>query len=165
MKLFTLKREQFIRRPIREVFSFFSKPENLAVITPKALGFSILTPSPISMGKGTLVDYTIALSGFRIRWTTLITRYEPPYSFVDVQLRGPYTYWHHTHSFKPAKDGTLMTDEVRYALPFGILGTMVHGLLVERKLRHIFDHRAEILEKLFITEPARVATVSRKRKV
>jgi hypothetical protein len=149
MVLYTLKREQHFERPLREVFSFFSKPENLVLITPKKLAFNILTPTPISMRDGALVDYTINLRGLRVRWTTIIAHYDPPHSFVDVQLRGPYAYWHHTHSFTEVKGGTLMTDEVRYALPFGPIGAIAHDLWVRRELMKIFEYRRRVLAERF----------------
>lgn len=153
MKLYTLKRQQYIQRPIQEVFGFFSKPENLAVITPSELGFRILTPSPVPMHTGSLIDYTIKVIGFRVRWRTLIAHFNPPYSFVDVQTRGPFAYWRHTHSFEKAEGGTMMTDEVRYALPFGLFGALVHNLFVKRQLENIFGYRARILSDRFPGAP------------
>ena len=82
-----------------DVFNFFSMPENLVKITPKSLSFTILTPKPIDMEKGTLIDYTISLMGFPVHWRTLISDYNPPHSFIDQQIKGPYAFWHHTHTF------------------------------------------------------------------
>jgi len=149
MKIYTLKYEQYIDRPIGEVFDFFSRPENLARITPAALGFIILTPSPIDMQVGTLVSYMIRLFGFRVRWTSIITTYIPPVKFVDEQLKGPYSFWHHTHMFYKRNGGTLIVDEVRYAIPFGLLGEIVRRFFVRRQLDKIFSYRAEIIGKIF----------------
>ena len=99
MKLYTLISTQFIEKSIDEVFTFFSKPENLSVITPSKLGFKILTPTPIEMGPGRIIDYQIYLLGIPIHWRTLITDYNPPNMFVDQQIKGPYNMWHHTHTF------------------------------------------------------------------
>lgn len=148
MKIYTLRRQQVISRPVREVFKFFQSPENLEKITPTSVGFNILTPGPIKMQTGTVLDYTIRLLGFPVRWTTLISEYDPPYRFVDIALHGPYSFWHHTHTFEESEQGTLMTDEVRYALPFGLLGRIVHSLWVKRRLDHIFDYRARIMGQL-----------------
>lgn len=145
----TLHREQFVPRPLAEVFPFFAKPENLAAITPSDLGFRILTPTPIVMKEGALVDYTIGLLGLRVHWRTMITAHEPPFRFVDQQLKGPYAFWHHTHTFEEVEGGTMIRDEVRYLLPFGPLGRLVHALFVRRKLASIFDHRHRIIEGLF----------------
>jgi len=148
MRLYTLKREQIIKRPREEVFGFFERPENLERITPRSVGFEILTPRQISMHTGTVLDYTIRLLGIRVRWTTLITAHEPPKRFADVALKGPYSFWHHTHTFEELGNHTLMIDEVRYALPFGGLGRLVHALWVKRQLKHIFDYRAEVIREL-----------------
>jgi ligand-binding SRPBCC domain-containing protein len=149
MTPFVLRAEQLIKRPIDDVFAFFNKPENLAVLTPDSLGFRILTPTPIEMKEGSLIDYTIKLAGIRVRWTTLITAFDPPYKFVDQQLRGPYSFWHHTHTFKETDEGTLINDAVQYTLPFGALGKLVHTLIVKRRLENIFKYRAEAIEGYF----------------
>lgn len=153
MKMYTLKKQQLIARPRDQVFRFFESPENLEKITPQAVGFNILTPRPINMQAGTVLDYTIRLAGLPVRWTTLISEYHPPCRFRDVSLRGPYSFWHHTHTFEEVEGGTLMTDEVRYVLPFGPLGQMVHALWVKRQLKRIFDFRAEVIEQLLEETP------------
>jgi ligand-binding SRPBCC domain-containing protein len=153
MKIYTLQAEQFVARALPEVFEFFSRPENLARITPPSLGFVILTPSPIEMRVGTQIDYTIRIAGIPLRWRTLISVYDPPNRFVDEQLKGPYVYWHHTHRFYSVLGGTMINDEVRYALPFGPLGLPAHWLFVRRKLDQIFSHRKAIVEKIFVALP------------
>ena len=150
--VFTLEQRQLVKRPLVEVFGFFSRPENLERLTPKNLGFRILTPTPIVMKEWSVIDYSIRIAGLPVRWTTLITLYEPPHRFVDLQLKGPYSYWHHTHTFSDSADGTLITDEVRYALPFGILGRLVRALVVRRQLDTIFRDRSYVIEKLFSQE-------------
>ena len=155
MKIYTLKREQLIDRPRREVFAFFERPENLERITPASMGFEILTPRPILMQTGTVLDYTIRLFGLPLRWTTVITAYNPPHSFADVALHSPYSFWHHTHTFAEVDGGTLMTDEVRYALPLGPVGRLANSHWVKRQLERIFDFRAEAIRKL-IDSPGRV---------
>jgi ligand-binding SRPBCC domain-containing protein len=147
--VYTLKRTQFIGRPLKDVFAFFEKPENLARLTPKSVGFEILTPTPIVMRTGTTVDYTIKVFGVRRFWTTLITDYDPPYRFVDVQLKGPYAFWHHTHQFEETRGGSTIHDTVRYVLPCGPLGWVMHRLLVRHQLRRIFDYRANVIASLF----------------
>lgn len=148
MKVYTLKREQLIRRPRQDVFQFFERPENLEKITPGNMGFVILTPRPILMRAGAVLDYTVRVLGIRIRWTTLIESYDPPERFTDVSIKGPYSFWHHTHTFEEVSKGTLMTDIVRYALPMGWLGRLMHALTVKRQLNHIFDYRAGVIDKL-----------------
>ncbi len=147
MKIYTLKRRQHLQHPIDQVFPFFQKPENLSRLTPDHLHFQILTPSPVSMHTGSVIDYVITLFGMEMHWTTMISEYKPPYRFVDVQLRGPYAFWHHAHLFEEADDGGVwMTDEVHYALPFDWLGELVHFLWVKKELEHIFNFRAHIVK-------------------
>lgn len=149
MKLYTLKRTQLIKHPREEVFKFFKKPENLEKITPVDVGFAILTPLPIEIHTGTILDYKINLLGFHIRWTTLITNYSEPEQFTDVALKGPYSFWHHRHTFEESEKGTIMTDEVTYAIPFGILGRLTHKFWIKKQLENIFDYRAQVISSLF----------------
>lgn len=149
MNIHILKKEQVVPRPVNEVFTFFEKPENLARITPPRLGFRIVTPSPIVMRSGARFEYTIRVMGVRIRWTSLISEYEPPFRFVDEQVRGPYAYWHHTHTFVEVEGGTLVGDEVRYALPLGVLGSLARRLAVRRQLEDIFSYRARVIDEMF----------------
>ena len=149
MKIYSLKREQFIDKPAEQVFEFFNRPENLSRITPPWLGFKIMTPPPLVMKEGALVDYSIRLLIFRIHWRTIISLYDPPHRFVDEQLKGPYSFWHHTHTFAPKEGGTLIIDEVRYVLPLGFIGRIINWLFIRWQLKKIFDYRAEIIENFF----------------
>lgn len=149
MTINTLTRQQFVPAPPEKVFGFFSRPENLAHLTPPDLGFVILTPGPIEMKQGALIDYTIRLLGIPVRWTTLITSYAHGRSFVDEQLKGPYSFWRHSHFFEAAPGGTIVSDEIRYALPFGPAGGLIHRLAVRSRLAAIFDYRASMIGKIF----------------
>ena len=151
MKVYKLKFKQVINSSLDDVFSFFSNPENLSKITPEKLGFNILTPTPIKMKEGQLIDYSIKLLGKKIRWRTIITEYIPKVKFVDQQLKGPYSMWHHTHEFRDVDGKVEMTDEIYYVMPFGILGRLVNFLFVSRDLNNIFKHRVEIINKIFDT--------------
>jgi len=150
MKVHRYYREQTVDYPLDGVFEFFARPENLARITPPSMGFTILTPSPIAMRAGALIDYSVRTLGISMRWTTLIAAYDPPHSFVDVQLRGPYSFWHHTHTFGADGNRTRITDEVRYVLPFGPLGNIAHRLFVRRRLEGIFEYRSSIIDQLLV---------------
>jgi ligand-binding SRPBCC domain-containing protein len=144
----TLIREQVLPRMPDEVFSFFADAGNLEAITPPWLRFAVVTPRPIAMGVGTLIEYRLTLHRLPIRWLTRIDVWEPGVRFVDLQLRGPYALWHHTHEFEPAGDDrTLMRDVVRYALPLGPLGAAAHRLFVRRDLARIFAFRAETIAR------------------
>jgi ligand-binding SRPBCC domain-containing protein len=136
------------------VFPFFERPENLAVITPSWLGFRIVTTSPIQMKEGTVIEYSIRVMGIRTTWKSRISVYDPPCAFADEQLEGPYTFWHHTHRFIEVDGGTLLVDEIRYSMPFSILGQIVHSLVVRKQLQRIFRYRAQAIERMFgCTEP------------
>jgi hypothetical protein len=149
MKTFEINMKQYINKPLEVVFEFFSKPENLEMITPKSLSFNILTPTPIKMEKGSLIDYTIRLFGVPIHWRTLISDYEPPFRFVDQQIKGPYTFWHHTHTFKLVEGGVEIIDEVKYSLPLGWLGTLAHAIWVRKDLEEIFEYRKTVIQNYF----------------
>lgn len=153
MKLYTFKREQILPRSLEEVFSFFERPENLEAITPPWLHFKMITPTPIHMKQGSIFDYTLLVRGFSLHGASIITAYDPPHSFVDQQLRGPYEYWYHTHNFVEVEDGTKIVDEVRYIMPYGLLGRLAHALMVGPDLQEIFDYREMAVEKLFLTCP------------
>ena len=152
---YTLHREQIVNAPLEEVFAFFSQPENLQELTPSWVGFRFRTPSPIPMHPGALIDYTITTHGLPLRWRTQITEFDAPHLFVDVQLRGPYKLWIHTHRFErhddPEAEGgaTRIIDHVRYRLPLGPLGRIAHALFVRRDLAKIFDFRAHAIGERF----------------
>lgn len=143
--------------PLDRVFAFFADAANLERITPPWLNFSIITPMPISLAKGGLIDYQIRLHGIPIRWRTRIADWNPPHSFVDEQLKGPYALWHHTHEFFPVPDhlggGTRMIDTVRYRVPFGPLGEIARKLFVTRDLERIFAYRRDNLAALMGVSP------------
>ena len=144
-----LERRQPLALPAERVFEFYSDARNLERITPPWLGFEVTTPGAIEMRPGTLIDYRLRLRGVPVRWRTRIETWEPPHRFVDVQLRGPYALWEHTHSFEPdGGAGVVIGDRVRYALPLGPLGDLAHTLLVRRDLERIFDYRRHAVAEL-----------------
>ena len=145
MKEHVLRREQVLEAPLGQAFEFFSRAEHLEAITPPWLRFRITSPTPIEMHAGTLIRYRLALRGIPISWLTRIEEWEPPHRFVDMQLRGPYGLWHHTHTFEPIDEGsrTLMTDIVRYGQRFGAAGALAQKLFVERDVERIFDFRRD----------------------
>jgi ligand-binding SRPBCC domain-containing protein len=151
MAIHTLRREQFIPRPLEEVFAFFADARNLAVITPEWLNFQILTPEPVAMRPGTRLDYRLKWHGLPIRWQTGIEEWNPPHGFTDVQLRGPYRRWHHAHTFVTEPKGARMLDVVRYELPLGPFGDLAHAITVRRDLERVFDYRSQAIERLFPT--------------
>jgi ligand-binding SRPBCC domain-containing protein len=148
LRYHVLRREQRLPGAPDEVFGFFGDAHNLEAITPPFLGFRVLTPHPIDMRAGALIEYRLRLRGLPLSWLTRIEEWIPGVRFVDAQLAGPYRLWHHTHEFEPDGDrGTLMRDTVRYALPYWPLGEVAHPL-VARDLGAIFDHRASAVAAL-----------------
>ncbi|MFQ5830746.1 MAG: CDP-paratose 2-epimerase [Candidatus Methylomirabilia bacterium] len=123
-----------------EVFPFFAAPENLVTVTPRWLHLSVLA-APVELEAGAVIDCQIRWFGVRFRWRSLIREYDPPYRFVDVQLRGPYARWEHRHLFLDADGGTWVEDRVTYRLPLGPVGQWAHALLVRRQLEAIFAYR------------------------
>lgn len=130
--------------PIEEVFAFFADAGNLDRITPPELHFRILTPQPIDIHRGTLIDYRLRLFGISFDWRTEITQWEPPHRFVDEQLRGPYRSWVHSHRFHEADGQTTVEDEVRYQLPLRPLGELAEPM-VRAQLQRIFSYRKKMI--------------------
>ena len=142
---FRLNSEILLNRNLDEVFAYFSDAKNLEELTPPFLNFKIITPTPIEMKEGAIIDYKIIVRFLPIYWRTLINVWNPPHLFVDEQIKGPYRYWIHQHSFEAQGEKTLVRDYVRYQV-FG--GKIVHKLFVEPDLVKIFSYRQEkLLEK------------------
>ena len=144
-----LERTQIIEHPLTEVFEFFADAGNLERITPPELNFKIITPQPIDIKKGALIDYPLKLRGIPITWKTEITLWDPPHSFVDTALKSPYKQWIHLHTFEQRANGeTIMKDIVRYRLPLETLGDLAHWY-VKKELKYIFDYRYKVIEEIF----------------
>ena len=134
-----------------EAFAFFADASNLEAITPSWLRFRILTPQPIVVGEGTLIDYRLRLHGVPIRWRARIEGWEPGRCFVDTQIEGPFALWQHTHTFEEQSGGTLIRDRVEYRMPLGVVGALAHRLVIGRDLERIFDHRRSAISRLLGT--------------
>jgi ligand-binding SRPBCC domain-containing protein len=134
--------------PPEEAFRFFTDPQNLEAITPPWLSFRIVE-APDRLVGGSLLRYRLRLFGVPIHWRTRILDWRPPRSFTDLQLRGPYALWEHTHRLSPAAGGTEIHDHIRYRIALGPVGRLVQRLLVRRCLDEIFDYRAERMRELF----------------
>jgi len=146
MRVREVKTELWLPLPPERVFPFFADAENLDAITPPWLHFLIITPRPIEMRAGALIDYKLRVRGLPLRWRTLIKEWQPPHRFVDEQVRGPYRQWIHTHTFEPRSGGTLARDVVQYSVPFDFIA---HTLFVRRDIEKIFAFRQETLRKRF----------------
>lgn len=143
------EQEQLVRSARGEVFTFFADAANLERITPASLRFEIRSPRPIAMRAGAIIDYQLSLFGLKFRWRTLIESFDPDSGFVDVQIKGPYRSWRHSHRFSDAPGGTLVRDRIEYELPLGPFGELARRLFVERQLRRIFDFRRAAIEQAF----------------
>ena len=146
MKTFRFEASQFVPRPREEIFEFFSNAANLEAITPPWLSFHIVTPKPIQMHEGALIDYRLRVHGIPLRWRTRITLWEPPHRFMDEQLRGPYRLWQHEHAFEQVDGGCLMQDRVNYAV---IGGALVNRWFVRRDVERIFNYRTQRIAAFF----------------
>ena len=150
MRIREFQCELWLPLPPDELFPFFADAGNLDAITPPWLHFRIVTPHPIEMRAGALIDYKLRVRGVPLRWRTLIREWNPPHSFIDEQIRGPYRQWVHRHTFEPKDGGTLARDIVHYAVPFDFIA---HRLLVRPDIEKIFAYRQEALRKKFGAKP------------
>ena len=150
----TIERAQLVPLEADKAFAFFADAYNLEAITPPWLRFRILTPRPIDMREGALIEYRLALHHVPCRWHTRIDAWLPGRRFVDRQLSGPFALWEHTHTFESQAGGTLIRDFVRYEMPFGPLGEIARRMLIGRDLERIFDYRHAAIEQLLASSAA-----------
>jgi ligand-binding SRPBCC domain-containing protein len=144
-----LERAQRLDVPAERAFAFYGDARNLEALTPPWLRFRVTSAPAGLLQAGALIEYRLKLHGVPVRWRTRIEVWEPPVRFVDVQLRGPYALWEHTHTFAPAGPGAVeIRDRVRYRIPFGPLGDLAHALFVRSDLERIFDYRRDAVAGL-----------------
>ncbi|MEY4384878.1 MAG: hypothetical protein RLY20_161 [Verrucomicrobiota bacterium] len=146
MRVREFKTALWLPTPPEELFPFFANPMNLDAITPPWLHFRIVTPQPIEIRAGAIIDYRLRVHGVPLRWQTLIKEWEPPHRFVDEQIVGPYRQWIHTHTFEPRDGGTLAHDKVEYSVPFDLIA---YPLFVRRDIKKIFAFRQAMLSRKF----------------
>ncbi len=145
MPFYELTDHFVVAASVERTWSFFSSAANLPRITPPWLGFRIVTPEPIRIENDALLDYTIKWFGVPIRWRTKIIDWQPPHRFIDLQVRGPYTLWHHQHAFTPTAEGVACTDRVIYKVPVPGVGRAVNALVVRKQLLEIFRFRRRVI--------------------
>ena len=149
MRVHVFEKSQRVELPLEEAFAFYGDGANLEPLTPPWLHYEVIAPKPLTLRQGTLLEYRLKLHRVPIHWKTLIETWEPPLRFVDIQAKGPYSLWEHTHLFEA--DGpaaTVIHDRVRYAIPFGPLGALAHRLFVRRDLERIFEFRSNAVAEL-----------------
>ena len=150
MKIYTLHKKQNLPISLDQAWEFLSSPENLKTITPDYMGFNILSGADKPMYSGQIIQYIVTpVLGIKTKWVTEITHVKDKQYFVDEQRFGPYSLWHHKHFIKEIENGVEMEDIIDYKVPFGILGQLVHPILVKPKLEEIFSYRTKKLEELF----------------
>jgi ligand-binding SRPBCC domain-containing protein len=150
MKIYTLHKKQRLPITVQQAWDFLSDPKNLKVITPDYMGFHILSGADRPMFAGQIIQYIVTpVLGIKTKWVTEITHVTDKHYFVDEQRFGPYALWHHKHFIKEIDGGVEMEDIIDYKVPFGILGQLIHPVLVKPKLEEIFNYRTKKLEGLF----------------
>jgi ligand-binding SRPBCC domain-containing protein len=153
---YIVESRMWLPKPRTEVFAFFADPANLVRVTPPWLRLRLLEPPP-AMAAGVTFDLSLAWLGLPLRWRTFIREFDPPFRFLDVQVRGPYARWEHRHLFLAEAGGTAVEDRVVYRLPLGPVGKLTHVLIVHRQLRSIWSYRrqrvAELLASVFDAAP------------
>lgn len=151
MKIYKRRFEQLVKADIDTVWDFFSRPENLNVLTPKDMKFEIITElHDVEMYPGMMIEYKVSpFSGISMDWLTEITQVRKHEFFIDEQRNGPYKLWHHQHHFAQIEHGVKMTDILHYAIPLGILGKIANSIMVSKRIDDIFEYRFEAVENLF----------------
>lgn len=150
MKIYTLHKKQKLPISIETAWDFLSNPRNLKKITPEYMGFDIISGADRPMYTGQLIQYNVTpLAGIKTKWVTEITHVEEGKFFVDIQLYGPYSLWHHKHFINEIDGGVEMEDIIDYKVPLGFLGQLVHPFLVKPKIEEIFNYRQKKLIELF----------------
>lgn len=144
---YVLEHRVWLARPRAEVFAFFADPANLAHLAPKSFRLRILN-APAALAAGAVIDFRVAWLGVPLRWRAFIREWDPPFRFVDVQVRGPYARWEHRHRFVEARGATCVEDRVTYRLPGGPIGRLAHTVAVGRQLRALWDYRTQRLAAL-----------------
>jgi len=150
--MIVFQEETWVPKSLDETFSFFNTPRNLSKIMPPFMNFTLITPEPIVMKEGAIFDYHIKVFSIPMRWQSYILHYDPPYQFIDIQLKGPHDYWHHQHSFSEKNGGTLIKDRVHYRMPLGLLGTCLDKVIGNKMNQRLFKHRDIIIKDYFQTK-------------
>ena len=149
MSLHVLERRQIVPGDMETVFGFFQDPMNLEAITPPWMRFEVVSTTDVRVRRGTEIAYRLRWQIFPITWRSVISEHVEGKLFADEMLTGPYKWWHHLHRFRSTPDGVEVTDLVQYELPFGLLGRLVHTLVVRGQLEEIFDYRREAITRIF----------------
>jgi ligand-binding SRPBCC domain-containing protein len=145
---YELRATATMKVPVEEAFAFFSRAENLGLLTPAAMQFSISGRVP-EISEGATIDYRLQVGPVPIGWRSRIVAWRPGTRFVDQQERGPYRSWYHEHAFRAEGTSTVMEDRVYYAPPLSLLGRLANRLFIAPTLRRIFQYRADVIRLRF----------------
>ena len=150
MKTYKLTGSLFLPISLNEGWNFFSNPNNLSKIMPQNMGFKVIDGATLPLYQGQIIEYKVTpLPLFKTSWVSEISHINKPYFFVDTQLEGPYKLWHHKHFLKEVDGGIEVTDIVHYQVPYGIIGKLLHPLIIKPKLNKIFKYREQHITQLF----------------
>ena len=152
MKVYSKTSAQKLPITLQVAWDFLTNPHNLSKITPPLMNFKIVAGAEKALYAGQIITYSVTpLFGIKTPWVSEITHIVDKKYFIDVQIQGPYAFWHHQHFVTEIEGGVLMEDIIHYALPLGIVGQMAHPIIVKPKLEEIFQHRTTTLNKIFGT--------------
>ena len=150
MKIYSLHKKQKLPITLDIAWNFLCNPANLSKLTPPEMNMKIISGSDRPMYAGQVLQYGVTpLPGFKTKWVSEITQLEIKRYFVDVQLYGPYAFWHHKHFIHEIDGGVEMEDIIDCKVPLGLLGQLIHPIIVKPKLDSIFEYRKEQLESIF----------------
>ena len=150
MKIYRFQKKQKLPITLDQAWAFLCNPANLSKLTPPEMNMKIISGAEKQMYAGQVIQYSVTpLPGFKTKWVSEITQFQDKKYFIDLQLYGPYAFWHHKHFIKEIDGGVEMEDIIDYKVPFGLLGQLVHPILVKPKLESIFKYRTKQLETIF----------------
>lgn len=146
---YRLKMEQTFGCSPRELFDFVADPTNLERLMPPEMKVKLIHADDNPVREGTVMELQFKLGRFPFRWMGRVTEYREHEYFKDVMEYGPYRTWEHSHMVDREGDHATLQDLVYYELPYGPLGRMAHGMVVGRRLKTMFAHRARVMRSVF----------------
>jgi ligand-binding SRPBCC domain-containing protein len=136
--------QSLIDAPAEVVFRWHAEPDALDRLTPPWEPVEIVQRAP-GIHDGDRGVLRVHVGPFRIRWVFEHCDYIEGRQFRDVQISGPFRRWDHTHKMEPqGATACILTDCIRYELPFGVVGRLLAGRFVHRKLTRLFKYRHRV---------------------
>jgi len=140
-------KQSVIRASQERVFAFHELPEALALLIPPWEKAKIIQAAKISEIGSQAVVETRIFGPIAAKWVARHTLYDPPHVFEDIQIKGPFRSWRHRHVVEPDEQGAILRDEIDYEPRFGFVGRLLAPLLIEKRLRKLFDYRHEAVHR------------------